>query len=321
MSKVGRQEKSVCSTICATSADGLTWKVVGDRPANAGGERFEVSGLYRFGDFYYSTGQIIAPWSWRTDGSFRTDPDRADPDRVMRAYRSADFTTWSQATALAFTRAGQLTNPPMRGQQTHMGAGMWNRGNVMLGLYGQWQDAAVPPAKGHSFNEGVHIDLGLIVSNDGVHFREPMPDFKVIARGKEGEWDDVALLQGHAFVNEGEQTMIWYSHWDTSGQRKPMEIGLATLRRDGFGHLSAQQADVPATFETIFFEVGEGEKLFVNADGPLKIELLDEKLKVIGSASVSDAGTRVEVMALPKGRIALRVSLGASKLYALYLKH
>ena len=42
MSKIGKEERRVCSLICATSADGLTWKVVGDRPANAGGERFEL---------------------------------------------------------------------------------------------------------------------------------------------------------------------------------------------------------------------------------------------------------------------------------------
>ena len=48
------------------------------------------------------------------------------------------------------------------------------------------------------------IDLGLIVSNNGIHFREPLPDHKVIASGAEGEWDSIALLQGHAFVNVGD---------------------------------------------------------------------------------------------------------------------
>ena len=79
MSRIGVKERRVGATVCATSADGLKWKVVGDRPANAGGERFEVSSLYRFGGFYYSTGQLIAPWSWRADGS--------DAGRVMLAYR------------------------------------------------------------------------------------------------------------------------------------------------------------------------------------------------------------------------------------------
>lgn len=329
MSNIGVKEKRVCSTICATSADGLKWKVVGDRPANAGGERFEVSSLYRFGDFYYSTGQLIAPWSWRADGSIRIDPDRGDPDRVMLAYRSPDFKTWSQAKAFAFARPGQLANPPVKGQQTHMGAGMWNRSNVMVGLYGQWQDAAVPPAKGESFNKGVHIDFGLIVSNDGIHFREPVPDFKVIARGKEGEWDDVALLQGHAFVNEGDKTMIWYSHWDTSGKGKPMEIGLATLRRDGFGYLSRKEDDNDAHFITSAFTAG---KLNINVDGitpeaPLTVQLLDHLDQPIAgyTATITQNGIQQVIQwakPLPAGQqVALRVSFpinSSARVYAIY---
>ncbi len=336
MSSIGRKEKNICSTICATSADGLTWKVVGDSPANASGERFEVSGLYRFGDFYYSTGQIIGPWSWQTDGSFRKDPNRPDPDRVMRVYRSSDFSSWSQATALSFARPGQLASPPVRGQQTHMGAGLWNRGKVMLGLYGQWQDTAEPPAKGHGFNEGVHIDLGLIVSNDGIHFREPVANHKVIAVGNKGEWDDVALLQGHAFVNDGDKTMIWYSHWDTSGQGKPMEIGLATLRRDGFGYLSAQEDDNESEFATDFFESDKNTKIHLNVDGlttesPLEIELLNHLAKPLPGFSGADAvkitdnGTRLPITwskKIPSGKLALRVKYpinSKAKVYAIYL--
>jgi hypothetical protein len=333
MSNIGTKERHVCSTICATSADGLKWKVVGDRPANAGGERFEVSGLYRFGDFYYATGQIIGPWSWRADGSFQTDPDRGDPDRVMRAYRSPDFVKWSQAKAFAFARPGQLTGTAVKGQQTHMGAGLWNRGNVLVGLYGMWQDAATRPAKGESFNQGVHIDLGLIVSNDGIHFREPVPDFKVVSRGKEGEWDDIALLQGHAFVNEGDRTMIWYSHWDTGGKLKSMEIGLATLRRDGFGYLSCHEEDEDAHFVTSTFTAGKSAELSINVDGitpdlPLTVQLLDHLDRPIDgySATLAQNGTRLPVRwskPLPADRnIALRVNFpvgSGAKVFALYV--
>ncbi|HEY6166467.1 MAG TPA: hypothetical protein VI454_00415, partial [Verrucomicrobiae bacterium] len=125
-SGIGPNERRWCSFLCATSADGLRWKLVGDRPMNAGGERFEVSGLYRFGNFYYATGQLISPWTWRMDGS--------DVGRVMLAYRSADFEHWSHAKAMSFARPGQLTATPIAGQQTHMGAGIWNRGNVLVGL-------------------------------------------------------------------------------------------------------------------------------------------------------------------------------------------
>jgi hypothetical protein len=187
MSKVGPREGRVCAIVCATSADGLSWTVVGDRPANAGGERFEASALYRFGDFYYVTGQLISPWAWRPDGS--------EIGRAMLAFRSPDFKTWSGASALAFARPGQLTNPPQPGQQVHMGAGLWNRGNVLVGLYGMWQDAPTAPPAGAPALHGMRIDLGLVVSNDGIHYREPVPNFKVIPRGADGEWDSVSLLQ------------------------------------------------------------------------------------------------------------------------------
>ena len=327
MSKVGIRERLVCSTICATSADGLRWKVAGDRPANAGGERFEVSGLYRFGDFYYATGQLISPWAWRAEGS--------DGGRVMLAYRSPDFATWSQAKALAFARPGQLAEPPVKGQQTHMGAGMWNRGNVLVGLYGQWQDAESPPAKGESFNKGVHVDLGLIVSSDGIHFREPVPGFKVIARGEAGAWDDTALLQGHAFVNDGERTMIWYSHWDTGGGLKTMDIGLATLRRDGFGYLSRMFEASDAHFITDTFTAGKNARLSINADGiapgaPLTVELLDHLDRPLAgfAAKLASNGTRQEIAwpnaaAMPVGkRVAVKVTYPANstaRVFALYI--
>ena len=327
MSRVGTKERLVCATVCATSADGLRWKVTGDRPANAGGERFEVSSLYRFGDFYYTTGQLISPWSWSADGR--------DAGRVMLAYRSPDFATWSQAKAFAFARPGQLANPPVKGQQTHMGAGMWNRGNVLVGLYGQWQDAAVPPAKGESFNKGVHVDLGLIVSNDGIHFREPVPGFQVIARGGEGAWDDTALLQGHAFVNDGDRTMIWYSHWDTGGKLKDMDIGLATLRRDGFGHLSRMRDANDAHFVTGTFTAGKNTAVSINADGitpdaPLTVELLDQRDRPIAgfAATLATNGTRQQIAwpagaALPAGaQFAIRVKYPVTsnaRVFALYI--
>lgn len=331
-SQIGPDERRWGAFICATSADGLTWNVVGDRPMNAGGERFEVSSLYRYGNFYYASGQLISPWSWRMDGS--------KIGRVMLTYRSPDFEHWSGAKALSFARPGQLTATPVPGQQTHMGAGIWNRGNVLVGLYGMWQDAPEKPKDGRYWNTGVSVDLGLIVSDDGVHFREPVPDHPVIARGEKGEWDDIALLQGHAFVNKGDQTMIWYSHWDTGGKLKNMEIGLATLRRDGFGYLSRKLEKNGAHFVTAPFTTEGKLQLSVNLEGvsqdrPLMVELLDEFDRPLPgysgdqAAQVTQPGTRTPVVfpgqqnsTLPAGKpLALRVTFPDSeevKVYALY---
>jgi hypothetical protein len=319
----------------ATSPDGLRWKIVGDRPINAGGERFEVSGLYRFGKFYYATGQLHSPWTWRADGS--------DVGRVMMAYRSPDFIHWQKAKSLSLIRAGQLANPPVKGQQMHMGAGMWNRGNVMVGLYGMWQDAAVAPEKGQANVYGVRIDLGLTVSNDGIHFREAVPDFKVIPRGTDNDWDNHAILQGHAFVNEGDKTMIWYSHWDTDMKMQNMEIGLATLRRDGFGYLSAKYAENDAEFITAATATGAHSKLLINVDSidagtPLKVELLDDTDRPVAGYSgvhagvITGNGTQREIIwpktksaLLPAGKpLEVRVVFpvgSKAKLFALYFRN
>jgi len=332
-SKIGPDERRWTAFICATSADGLTWDVVGDRPMNAGGERFEVSSLYRFENFYYAHGQLISPWAWRMDGS--------DVGRAMLCYRSSDFKNWSRAKAFSFARPGQLTATPVHGQQTHMGAGMWNRGNVIVGLYGMWQDAEKKPQDGRYWNQGVSVDLGLIVSNNGIHFREPVSDFKVISRGKKGEWDSIALLQGHAFVNIGDKTMMWYSHWDTGGKLRNMEIGLATLRRDGFGYLSRKVPDSAAYFVTTTFETQSQAKLFINANdvskmAPPTVELYDEFDKPIpafsgeNAAHITESGTRTPIVwpaqknaGLPsKRKLSVRVTYpesGDPKIYAIYI--
>jgi hypothetical protein len=324
-SKIGPDERRWGAFIAATSSDGLSWNVVGDRPMNAGDERFEVSGIYKFGNFYYAPGQLISPWMWRMDGSH--------VGRATRTYRSPDFDHWSDVKALALARPGQLTSTPVKGQQGHMGAGLWHRGNVIVGLNGLWQDAPEKPKDGKYWNQGVRVDLGLVVSNNGIHFREPIPDHKVIARGETGEWDDIALLQGHAFVNEGDRTLIWYSHWDTGGKLKDMEIGLATLRRDGFGYLSRKIADSAADFETAHFKSTAPAKVFVNAEGlspntPLTVQLVDEFARPVtgASAKVTTSGTRVEVALkkpIPAGKsFALRVTLpdsGDAKIYAIYV--
>lgn len=328
-SGIGPDERRWGAFIGATSADGLSWKVIGDRPMNAGGERFEVAGLYRFGNFYYAPGQLISPWVSRMDGS--------EIGRVMLTYRSPDFRNWSRAKATAFARPGQLTSTPITGQQTHMGAGLWNRGNVLIGLYGMWQDAEKKPKDSKYWNKGVAIDLGLIVSNDGIHFREPVPDHKVIARGAADEWDSIALLQGHAFVNVGDRTMMWYSHWDTGGKLQNMEIGLATMRRDGFAWMSRRVPDSPAHVVTAPITAKSGARIFINVEGattvaPLKVELLDEFDRSLpgysgeAAAMVSESGTRTEVVwskPVPRATpFAIRITLpadGDAKFYALYV--
>lgn len=336
-SAVGQKERRWGAFVCATSADGLSWKVVGDRPANAGGERFEVTSLYKFGNFYYSGGQLITPWAWNMDGS--------PAGRIMQMYRSGDFDHWSQAKATSFMRPIQQvpTDKPMEGSQTHMGAGVWNRGNVLVGFYGMWQHGPKERPKDKNYFWGMRMSLGLVVSNDGVRFREPVTDFSIISRGEEGkDWDCISLLQGHAFANVKDKTYAWYSHWDSEGQFRRQEIGLATWRRDGFGYLTNH---TPATVAHCITKTipasSKSEPVYLNVTGvskeaPITVELLDDHDRPLpdysgaNAAVVSAESLRGEVSwpkakgnNLPKDKaVSIRINFPANdkaRMYALYI--
>ena len=257
--------------ITATSLDGLRWKVVrpDDLPIK---EVFECAGLYKFGGYYYVFGQQTPPRVWLADGT--------PCGRATSVFQSADFEHWTSAKSLGFVRPGYIPAPCSQGEEVHMAAGLWNRGNVLVGLYGMWHGA--PPKGPFPHFHDVRIDLGLVVSNDGLHFREPVPDFAVVPHSESLEWDKIAIVQGHAFVNMARRTHIWYGQWDCTHKGYTEEIGLGTLRQDGFGHLSRMQPHLEGHFITCLLEADEPVHLFVNAGNvsqanPLLFELLDER--------------------------------------------
>jgi len=224
-----------------------------------------------------------------------------------------------------------------------MGAGIWNRGNVLVGLYGMWHHGPKEKPKGASYFWGMRIDLGLLVSNDGVHFREPVTDFKMIPHGAEGkDWDSIALLQGHAFANVGDKTYVWYSHWDCEGEFRHMEIGLATWRRDGFGYLTPHLPNTKAHCVTRTIPASlKGLPVFINAagvspDAPITVEALDDRDQPLpdyagANAAVISADTlhgavtwpKIGGNQLPDGKtVSLRVNFpegGKGRVYAIYL--
>ena len=132
--------------------------------------------------------------------------------------------------------------------------------------------------------------------------------------------------------------MMWYSHWDTGGKLKDMEIGLASLRRDGFGYLSRKIADSQAHVVTTTFQAnGNAPKMFLNVDGvseeaAITVELLDHLDQPLpefsgeNAATVIAAGTRSEVVwpkPIPVNRkLAIKITFpekADAKLYAVYV--
>jgi len=271
------------------SADGLTWKLLIDSEP-VGAElpqkdmvlpalHFEpVGGLYKWDGLYYLNGQnaIVA--------------SRPYHGRVVRQFISPDFVNWSHASTVGFVRDIQhkLLGPgrSREGEQNHEGVSVWNRGNVLVGISGIWHGA--------KDWENVTVDLGFVVSNDGVQFREPAHEWVFLKRGKDGAWDQGGLLQGQGFENIGDQTFVYYGAWDPrhwQGSPPRGGVGIVTLPRDRFATLRVDETTkgkgdyqlpkIKSEFLTkaVNLDGKKSHRFFVNADGlsedaHLKIELL-----------------------------------------------
>ena len=215
----------------AASPDGLTWKEMPGNPHNT--VMLEISGFTKFNGAYYVNGH---------GGSPRPGPAAHAPRRMV-TYVSYDFEHWASATALSFER--KLGDVPVpwkgnSGEQIHTGAALWNRGNVVIGFYGMWHGDMSDDRRMTA------IDLGMIVSDDAIHFREPITDFRIVAANEEGETETPlrvarlntkgggslygALMQGQGWENVGDHTLYWYNVW-TQGR-----VRLATWARDRLGY-------------------------------------------------------------------------------------
>lgn len=264
------------------SADGLHWKSTIDfKPVDSEilaadliipTMHYEPSGgLYKWDGQYFISGQ--SPY----------DATRPAHSRIVRGFRSRDFVHWSQTAHLSFMHPEQLTVLPAGndGKQTHEGISVWNRGNVLVGLCGLWNGAKTW--------SGVTIDLELVISNDGLTFREPTNDPAFIPRGADGTWDQGGLMQGQGFENVGDKTYIYYGAADprtwTPGD-KPIPprggVGLVTLPRDRFGDLRVR-------------DYGEGASEFVTSDIAVKNKG-DRRLYLNADGLGSDAVLRVELL-------------------------
>ncbi|MBL9199647.1 MAG: hypothetical protein JNL39_04030 [Opitutaceae bacterium] len=277
------------------SADGLRWRaLIPVTPDNAQIPASQIivppmhfepaGGLFKWDGMYYASGQ--SPYHV-------TRPTHA---RIVRQIRSRDFIEWSATTNFAFARPEQfqLGKTGNDGKQSHEGVSVWHRGNVLVGLYGLWQGAQTWP--------GVTIDLGLVVSNDGLHFREPITDLAFIPIGPDGTWDQGGLMQGQGFENVGDKSLFYYGAADprtwTAGDRPiPARggVGLATLPRDRIGHLRVRDyGEGAAEFVTTSLAGRDGLRLYVNASGlgagsALRFELLTHDERPLPGHSGNDA--------------------------------
>ena len=263
----------------AYSADGLNWT---ESPNNPVGPGLEQTGLIRHNGCYYVNGQ---------GGSHYTT------GRALATFASYDFETWTQASCLGYRRDmvppepllyDPLSSAPKakwnQSEEVHLGAGLWDRGNVILGIYDIWHGTPT------SDRQLISMDLGLLVSHDALHFYEPIKDFPILPAYEEAGavvGKPPTVSHGQGMVNWGDKTMLWYEAWGNL----PVEVRLATWERDRIGYFEAMRGEgghlvtCPLAGATEF-------SANVGGLGPyteLRFELLDEGFHPLPGFSGADA--------------------------------
>jgi len=322
----------------AFSPDGLRWT---ESPANPVGPWFEMSGGSKIDDMYVLAGQGGA----HIPGLFRQ----------FASHVSYDFENWSLASCLGLQRSDVAPRPRVlggdAGEQIHLGAGLWNRGNIIIGFYGMWN--------GHPANDRrmTTMDLGLAFSNDGLRYREPIPNFPIVSAAEDG-WakpprgDQLlnfpTLIQGQGFENIGDETLFWYGPWP---EQKSDGVRIASWPRDRLGYfraymggpLASEAEREPHIISAPIDLEGKAARLYLNLDcvhehSSLSIEILDERLHPLPGylRENCDAPTETgynqlvtwgggDAIARLSGRIRIRVDFTGVRpedvrLYAMYLR-
>ena len=337
------------------SADGYNWTPLQDEPGIIP-QVNEIGTIYRFRGNYHVGGQQSSPiirLPLQEDMPINLAP------RTFVIWRSPRIDRWPIECTKAFFKPMRSSSPYLRGwdgEQVHLGASVKAYRNVCVGIYGQWHHPSIyDEEEGLVYNGPlVSVDLGCVLSNDGLHYREPAPGFTFIKRDQEMKWDrdlkenryqsNILLMQS-SMINTEKLTHIYYVASPPGGNSESAKkanggnnIGLATLGRDRFGYLSLLDDHNPGQLVTRSLSYNDKTKLYVNADVPagssLQVYLLDEHgldvLPGYGQADggqVTESGLDAEVIwkhkpFLPLGQpFKIRCEIkGKSRVFALYLR-
>ncbi len=285
------------SVATAVSPDGISWTMTGMPFLN---QFVEPSSFIKHDGQYIIHYQVMEKsLGYAAEGG--TPCGRTGVARV-----SPDFNRWPDVLAEAFA----LPEPEDRSKrgmsgvydQVHLGVGAVSLGNVCVGLYGLWHNA--------DFSEGfadISCDFGLLVSNDGIRFREPVKGHRFLRREDslstpvEGYNFHTILCQANGIVNVGDETRIYHGRWRNVGGNNLnevlkyyyAEVALATIPRDRWGGLGLIPDFNEGTIGTGLIEVPpSGFEVVFNADVTrgIRVKLIDERFEPIPEFSGENSG-------------------------------
>lgn len=279
------------SIACAVSPDGLKWTMTAIPFLN---QFVEHCSFIRHNGQYILHSQAFPGTAW--GGGVYTEGG-AGGGRSGVTHSTYDFDRWPDLWERSFALP-EPADPAKRNSdncydQVHLGVGAASLGNVCVGLYGIWHSQAF----GENFGK-ISCDLGLVVSNDGIRFRDPSATpGKVFIHHDESPATPVpghdefntVLCQGNGILNVGDETRIYHDRWRNVGQKAGdiaeyyrAEVALATLPRDRWGALGLNpKAETGVIVSALLTLPGKNCELRINADGVenLVVDLLDEQMR------------------------------------------
>lgn len=202
--------------------------------------------------------------------------------RIRRYWESPDVlegARWKQDEPVLWVGADRL-DPPRKDldvppQLYNLDAVAYE--SVLLGLFSIWRGQPKDRAKPNE------VLLGF--SRDGFHWHRPCREAFIPVSERHGDWNwcNVQSAGGGCLVVRDQLYFYVSARAGIRGSSISgvCSTGLATLRRDGFASMDADESGGTLTTRPVRFR---GKHLFVNVDAPageLRVEVLDEKRQVV----------------------------------------
>jgi len=280
----------------AFSPDGVHWKNFKDNPI-----------CVRVSD----SGQAVV---WDPKRKLYAAYSRDGFDRRSARIESRDFEHWSEP-ALVFQADKH------DGKHTQVeGISLCFYEGRYIGL--PWMRYNQPSEDGKKSTWSTAIQL--LIGDDGIHWNRVANRAVFLGLGPPGAWDDTVLKMAHQPVVLEDRILIYYTGYgSTTGK---VQIGLATLRRDGWVSLDAD--DEPGSLLTRPFKLPAGT-LHLNTDvraGEVRVEMLNDRGVILAeSARLTGDRLKAPVAFSPKSPpvgeyVRLRIIARNAKLYSYWVQ-